>query len=320
MALLCVKVKRAMLHGPADKFNSYVILKVQNLKSTTITKRGSEPCWEQDFMFEISDLERGLTVEVWDKGLIWDTLLGTVWIPLKTVERAAAEGPGEWRILNSDVLMNEGEICGADNPTLHEILLDIYYELPAEIPEDEANFLFQRLQSLNTDEGTEQVSREEIAHMKITDSHVDFIEDTSLCSPAESLYEDSDYRSDHSAGHRHHIAYQGGSLTEKRNHSFTSSNSSGSLESRPCSSASLSEKDAAQDSIEDLDHVSQSTDYSLKNHSPGPQSDQERSICCSCSSSNCSCTSKDRTKMDGEAEAAFTNEVSREKKMYVHLL
>ncbi|MGH0127320.1 UNVERIFIED_CONTAM: hypothetical protein FKN15_030815 [Acipenser sinensis] len=80
---------------------------------------------------EISDLERGLTVEVWDKGFIWDTLLGTVWIPLKTVERAAAEGPGEWRILNSDVLMNEGEICGADNPTLHEILLDIYYELPA---------------------------------------------------------------------------------------------------------------------------------------------------------------------------------------------
>ncbi|MGH0123674.1 UNVERIFIED_CONTAM: hypothetical protein FKN15_028905 [Acipenser sinensis] len=124
-------VKRAMLHGPADKFNIYVILKVQNLKSTTITKRGSQPCWEQDFMFEISDLERGLTVEVWDKGLIWDTLLGTVWIPLKTVERAAAEGLGEWRILNSDVLMNEGEICGADNPTLHEILLDIYYELPA---------------------------------------------------------------------------------------------------------------------------------------------------------------------------------------------
>ncbi|MGH0131549.1 UNVERIFIED_CONTAM: hypothetical protein FKN15_025522 [Acipenser sinensis] len=234
-----------MLHGPADKFNSYVILKVQNLKSTTITKRGSQPCWEQDFMFEISDLERGLTVEVWDKGFIWDTLLGTVWIPLKTVERAAAEGPGEWRILNSDVLMNEGEICGADNPTLHEILLDIYYELPAEIPEDEAHFLFQRLQSLNTDQAQ----------------------------------------------------------------------SSGSLESRPCSSASLSEKDAAQDSIEDLDHVSQSTDYSLKNHSPGPQSDQERSIYCSCSSSSCSCTSKDRTKMDGEAEAAFTNEVSREKKM-----
>ncbi|KAK6458501.1 protein unc-13-like protein B-like isoform X1, partial [Huso huso] len=194
MALLCVKVKRAMLHGPADKFNSYVILKVQNLKSTTITKRGSEPCWEQDYMFEISDLERGLTVEVWDKRLIWDALLGTVWIPLKTVERAAAEGPGEWRILNSDVLMNEGEICGADNPTLHEILLDIYYELPAEISEDEAHFLFQRLQSLNTDQGTEQVSREEIAHMKITDSHVDFIEDTFLCSPAESLYEDSDYR------------------------------------------------------------------------------------------------------------------------------
>ncbi len=34
----------------ADKFNVYVTLKVQNVKSTTITVRGEQPCWEQDFM------------------------------------------------------------------------------------------------------------------------------------------------------------------------------------------------------------------------------------------------------------------------------
>lgn len=33
-----------------DKFNTYVTLKVQNVKSTTITVRGDQPCWEQDFM------------------------------------------------------------------------------------------------------------------------------------------------------------------------------------------------------------------------------------------------------------------------------
>lgn len=33
-----------------DKFNAYVTLKVQNVKSTTITVRGDQPCWEQDFM------------------------------------------------------------------------------------------------------------------------------------------------------------------------------------------------------------------------------------------------------------------------------
>lgn len=33
-----------------EKFNAYVTLKVQNVKSTTIAVRGSQPCWEQDFM------------------------------------------------------------------------------------------------------------------------------------------------------------------------------------------------------------------------------------------------------------------------------
>lgn len=33
-----------------EKFNTYVTLKVQNVKSTTIAVRGSQPCWEQDFM------------------------------------------------------------------------------------------------------------------------------------------------------------------------------------------------------------------------------------------------------------------------------
>ncbi|KAM9393392.1 uncharacterized protein KZ484_004556 [Pholidichthys leucotaenia] len=50
MSLLCVRVKGAKLHGPPDKFNAYVTLKVQNVKSTTITVRGNQPCWEQDFM------------------------------------------------------------------------------------------------------------------------------------------------------------------------------------------------------------------------------------------------------------------------------
>lgn len=35
---------------PAEKFNTYVTLKVQNVKSTTIAVRGNLPCWEQDFM------------------------------------------------------------------------------------------------------------------------------------------------------------------------------------------------------------------------------------------------------------------------------
>lgn len=39
-----------LLLAPIEKFNTYVTLKVQNVKSTTIAVRGNLPSWEQDFM------------------------------------------------------------------------------------------------------------------------------------------------------------------------------------------------------------------------------------------------------------------------------
>ncbi|KAJ7407985.1 hypothetical protein BTVI_61431 [Pitangus sulphuratus] len=71
-----------------DASKTYVVLKVQNLKSTTIDRQGSEPCWEQDFMFEICADGKGFVVELWKKGLLWDSILGVLWIPLATVEYA----------------------------------------------------------------------------------------------------------------------------------------------------------------------------------------------------------------------------------------
>ncbi|KAB0358936.1 hypothetical protein FD754_003092 [Muntiacus muntjak] len=113
-----------------DKFNTYVTLKVQNVKSTTVAVRGDQPSWEQDFMFEISRLDLGLSVEVWNKGLIWDTMVGTVWIALKTIRQSDEEGPGEWSTLEAETLMKDDEICGTKNPTPHKILLDTRFELP----------------------------------------------------------------------------------------------------------------------------------------------------------------------------------------------
>uniref|UniRef100_A0A4W6EDR3 Unc-13 homolog A n=1 Tax=Lates calcarifer TaxID=8187 RepID=A0A4W6EDR3_LATCA len=138
MAFLCVTlsplcvstVKKAKLDGPQEKFNTYVTLKVQNVKSTTIAVRGNLPSWEQDFMFEINRLDLGLTVEVWNKGLIWDTMVGTVWIPLHSIRQSNEEGPGEWLTLDSQVIMSDNEICGTKDPTLHLVLLDTRFELP----------------------------------------------------------------------------------------------------------------------------------------------------------------------------------------------
>ncbi|KAM6945230.1 protein unc-13 homolog B [Lycodopsis pacificus] len=150
MSLLCVRVKKAKLHGPPDKFNAYVTLKVQNVKSTTITVRGDQPCWEQDFMFEINHLESGLVVELWNKGLIWDTMIGTALISLDTIGQSNEEGPGKWASLDSEVLMREDEICGTSNPTPHQVLLDTRFELPFDIPEDEAQYWTGKLDRINT--------------------------------------------------------------------------------------------------------------------------------------------------------------------------
>ncbi|XP_030291720.1 uncharacterized protein unc13bb isoform X4 [Sparus aurata] len=150
MSLLCVRVKKAKLQGPPDKFNTYVTLKVQNVKSTTITVRGDQPCWEQDFMFEINRLDLGLIVEVWNKGLIWDTMVGTTWIPLKSVQQSEEEGSGDWIFLDAEVLMKADEIYGTKNPTPHRVLLDTRFELPFDIPDDEAQYWTGKLERINT--------------------------------------------------------------------------------------------------------------------------------------------------------------------------
>ncbi|XP_055514584.1 protein unc-13 homolog A-like [Leucoraja erinacea] len=149
MSLLCVGVKKAKLDGPQERYNTYVTLKVQNVKSTTIAVRGSLPCWEQDFMFEINRLDLGLTVEVWNKGLIWDTMVGTAWIPLRSIRQSNEEGPGEWLTLDSEVIMTDNEICGTKDPTFHRILLDTRFELPLDIPEEEARYWAKKLEQLN---------------------------------------------------------------------------------------------------------------------------------------------------------------------------
>ncbi|XP_069369708.1 protein unc-13 homolog B-like isoform X8 [Paralichthys olivaceus] len=150
MSLLCVRVKKAKLQGPPDKFNTYVTLKVQNVKSTTITVRGHQPCWEQDFMFEINRLDLGLIVEVWNKGLIWDTMVGTSWIPLKSIQQSEEEGSGEWISMDAEVLMKADEIYGTKNPTPHRVLLDTRFELPFDIPDDEAQYWTGKLEHINT--------------------------------------------------------------------------------------------------------------------------------------------------------------------------
>ncbi|BFZ01542.1 hypothetical protein BsWGS_04581 [Bradybaena similaris] len=150
MSLLCVCVKKAQLVGNEERFNTYVTLKLQNVKSTTIQVKGSTPSWEQDFLFETMRLDTGLIIEVWNKGMLWDKLLGLHWLPLRKIQHSNEEGSGKWLTLDSELVINNGEVVGTHIPTEHRILIDARFELPYDLPESEAAELQDKLSVINS--------------------------------------------------------------------------------------------------------------------------------------------------------------------------
>ncbi|XP_063726066.1 protein unc-13 homolog B-like isoform X3 [Symsagittifera roscoffensis] len=162
MAFLSVSVKRGQLVGAPERFNTYVTLKLLSVKSTTVCVKGSTPCWEQDFMFEIdlppsnssqnqssSDSPNGLLVELWNKGVIWDTIIGYVWIPLQKIpgymtqneSGIVAKNNGShpdsilphaptWFNVDAELSLgaNGTDVKGTKLTTGHKIFLDIRFE------------------------------------------------------------------------------------------------------------------------------------------------------------------------------------------------
>ncbi|KAG8189118.1 hypothetical protein JTE90_028657 [Oedothorax gibbosus] len=181
MSLLCVTVKRAALVGTANQFNTYVTLKLQNVKSTTTSVKGNEPAWESDFIFETNRMDIGLIIEVWNKGMLWDKLLGLQWMPLTRIKYTNEGGEGQWLSLDQELMMEEGEVVGTKVPTGHSLLLEAHFELPCEDLEDEE--LMKKLDYLNV------ILGHEISSLREQDRRHNF-------SLNSGISEDSDYTSD----------------------------------------------------------------------------------------------------------------------------
>ncbi|XP_065171080.1 protein unc-13 homolog A-like [Atheta coriaria] len=133
MSLLSVTVKKAHYVGApgAAQFNSYVTLKLQNVKSTTVTVKGASPCWEQDFLFETNDLNTGLLIEVWSKGMIWDRAMGYHWLPLQGIPYTTNQAEAaKWLSLDAELVMRDSEVVGTKNPTGNSLLVECRFELP----------------------------------------------------------------------------------------------------------------------------------------------------------------------------------------------
>uniref|UniRef100_A0A8C3IIE7 Unc-13 homolog B n=1 Tax=Chrysemys picta bellii TaxID=8478 RepID=A0A8C3IIE7_CHRPI len=143
---------------------------------------------------EISRLDLGLIVEVWNKGLIWDTMVGTVWIALKAIRQSDEEGPGEWSTLEAEVVMKHDEICGTKKPTPHKILLDTRFELPFDIPEEEARYWTKKLEQINSLGDRDEYSFSEEVQKKPLPTAAS---QCSLEDPDSAVDDrDSDYRSE----------------------------------------------------------------------------------------------------------------------------
>ncbi|XGW20031.1 hypothetical protein V3C99_003670 [Haemonchus contortus] len=149
MSLLCVTIKKARLQGSVDEFNTYVTVKLQNVKSTTAVVRGNIPCWEQEFIFETNRLDEGMIIELWSKGVLWDRLLGVHFMPLTDVRYCAAPGDGRWLQMDQELETRNGQTIGTSKPTGHNVLVDARFELPFDAQTEDGEDLQAKLQELN---------------------------------------------------------------------------------------------------------------------------------------------------------------------------
>ena len=79
---------------------------------------------------ETNDVNTGLLIEVWSKGMLWDRALGYHWLPLPGIKYSNEEGSGQWLSLEAELVMRDGEVVGTKTPTGHSLLIDCRFELP----------------------------------------------------------------------------------------------------------------------------------------------------------------------------------------------
>lgn len=48
------------------------------------------------FNSETNRLDQGLILELWNKGVLWDKLLGVCFMPLRQIKFEQMPGPGQW--------------------------------------------------------------------------------------------------------------------------------------------------------------------------------------------------------------------------------
>ncbi|CAH8834314.1 unnamed protein product [Trichobilharzia szidati] len=130
MPLLCIKIIEARLESSDSSLNTYVSVKLRQAHSLTQTVKGTTPKWNEEFTFETDRMDGGLLIELHSKGLLWDKLLGVVWLPLNKILHSNKDGPGMWMNLDAEVITENGQVVGTKTPTKHSCLATVRFEIP----------------------------------------------------------------------------------------------------------------------------------------------------------------------------------------------
>ena len=142
MPLLILSIKQAELRGHDNGQPSYCTVKISSVKNQTALQYGENPHYNQEFLFELTDTNYELKVEVWEAGRFWDSILGFFTIDLRTIRHSSEEECGQWYQFAQPV---DQSFHDPLMPMFHRILLDIRFELPLELNAVEALIIQERL-------------------------------------------------------------------------------------------------------------------------------------------------------------------------------
>ncbi|XP_028399040.1 protein unc-13 homolog B-like isoform X1 [Dendronephthya gigantea] len=142
LSVLHVVVHKGKVEGQTGNINSYVKIILHNAISKTEVARGASPVWREEFLFETTELNRDLNLELWSRGLIRDTLVGSARIPLIHIHHSNEESSSIWiplyRVGYSGVIEAGHKLCIATR-----------FSLPNGLTESEAANLQEKLDWLN---------------------------------------------------------------------------------------------------------------------------------------------------------------------------
>jgi hypothetical protein len=81
-----------------------------------------------------------VVVEIWCKNIILDRALGFQYIPLETLPFNQYDYPAsyeQWFNIDAELVTINGEVQGTRDPTGHMILLDLHFELPFDVDQQQ---------------------------------------------------------------------------------------------------------------------------------------------------------------------------------------